>query len=87
LARRIIIRGEVKVGEWDLRFPELEEKKTCPVCSLEILENDQVFECPYCGNIMHMRCVEPWIESKGTCPICKRPLSKESQGLAEGSQT
>jgi len=84
--RRIIIGEEVKVGEWDLKFPELEERKTCPVCSAEILEGDKVFECPYCGNVMHLRCVEPWIESRGMCPICKRPLSKEGQESSEGSQ-
>jgi predicted RNA-binding Zn-ribbon protein involved in translation (DUF1610 family) len=76
LVRRVIIQEEEKVGEWDLSFGE-EEKKICPVCSTEIQEGDEVFECPYCGNVMHLRCVKPWIESRGTCPICKRPLSKE----------
>ena len=75
MVKRVIIEKEMKVGEWDLRFPG--EGKICPVCSTEILEGDPVFECPYCGNIMHLRCVKPWIASRGSCPICKRPLSKE----------
>ena len=79
---RILIEKEKKVGDWDLRFEEEENKEAraniCPVCSLEIEEDTPVFECPFCGNVMHMRCVQPWIESRGTCPICRRPLSESS---------
>ncbi|MCD6536451.1 MAG: hypothetical protein J7K49_05410 [Thaumarchaeota archaeon] len=43
-----------------------------------------MFECPYCGNVMHLRCVEPWLRSRGVCPICKRPLSQVSQASEGG---
>ncbi|MCF3653281.1 MAG: hypothetical protein L2C94_003855 [Aigarchaeota archaeon] len=77
--RRITILEEEKAGEWDLMFEE-EGKKldVCPVCSAEIHEGVPVFECPFCGNKMHARCVQPWINERGTCPICKRPLSQKA---------
>lgn len=71
--RRITIGKEEKAGEWDLGF---EEASICPVCSAEIDEGSPVFECPFCGNVMHAKCVQPWIDERGTCPICKRPLSR-----------
>jgi len=74
--RKIVIEKEESAGYWDLRFRK-PEARICPVCSTEIEEGAPVFECPHCGNIMHRRCVQPWIESRGTCPICKRPLSRE----------
>ena len=70
---RIIVKKEEKAGEWDLKFKK--GNPICPVCSTEIYEGTPIFECPYCGNVMHLRCVEPWIESRRTCPICRRPLS------------
>lgn len=83
MKKRVVISGEEKVGDWDLTFERAEEKmgaraSICPVCSLEIEERTPVFECPFCGNVMHVRCVQPWIERKGTCPICRRPLSESS---------
>ncbi|MCD6591961.1 MAG: hypothetical protein J7K78_02970, partial [Thaumarchaeota archaeon] len=76
MRRRIIIGEEEKAGEWDLRF-EKKEQQICPVCSAEIIEGSEIFKCPYCGNVMHLKCVQPWIESRKTCPICRRPLSEQ----------
>jgi len=87
LGKRIFVGREVKVGEWNF-LEEVSKKeeqvKICPVCSTEILEGSPIFECPYCGNVMHMRCVEPWLRSHGVCPICKRPLSQVSQASEGG---
>ncbi|MCX8187454.1 MAG: hypothetical protein N3F65_02450 [Nitrososphaeria archaeon] len=88
MGRRVFIGKEIKVGEWDFleEIPEKREEqvKLCPVCSTEILEGSLIFECPYCGNIMHKRCVGPWLKSHGICPICKRPLSQGSQASEGG---
>jgi len=89
LRERVIIEREEKAGDWDLRFERAEEKveakvNICPVCSTEIEKGAPVFECPFCGNIMHVKCVQPWIEKKGTCPICRRPLSESSQTIRGG---
>ena len=80
----IIVEEEEKAGDWDLRFGKGEGRakarsKICPVCSAEIEKEAPVFECPFCGNIMHVRCIQPWIEERGTCPICRRPLSESFQ--------
>ncbi|MEM0329057.1 MAG: RING finger domain-containing protein [Nitrososphaerota archaeon] len=76
--KRIILAEEKKAGEWDLEFEEEKKPDICPVCSAEIYEGVPVFECPFCGNKMHARCVQPWIDERGTCPICKRPLSQKA---------
>jgi len=69
LRGRVIVEKEEKAGEWDLKFKK--RNPVCPVCSTEIYEGTPIFECPYCGNVMHLRCVEPWIKSRRTCPICR----------------
>lgn len=78
MVKKIVIKGDVKAGEWNFLKKE-EQMKICPVCSTEILEGSLIFDCPYCGNVMHRRCVEPWLRSHGMCPICKRPLSQSPQ--------
>ncbi len=76
--KRITIDEEEKAGDWNLEFEEEKKIDICPVCSAEIHEGMPIFECPFCGNIMHAKCVQPWIDERGTCPICKRSLSQRT---------
>ena len=86
MGKRIVAGKEVKIGEWNFSSasivetrPGSRQENICPVCSTEIVEGAPTFKCPYCGNVMHLKCVEPWLKSHGVCPICKRSLSERSQ--------
>jgi len=51
-----------------------ENKKDCPICSLEI--TDDAIETSKCHNFYHGNCLKTWCNTKTNCkcPICRRSL-------------
>lgn len=61
-----------------LRFRSKKEKQTCPIYRATITEEDNMADCPECGQTFHYNHFAEWVKTKGKCPLCKEELFTES---------
>ena len=64
----------------DYEVNEEQDKKTdmCPICFIDIEENDKLIKCPKCKNISHLECMEKWLSVGNlTCVYCRSDVWKD----------
>ena len=52
---------------------------SCPICTVEFIEGDQVTRMPPCGHFVHEDCARSWFDTKNQereqrCPLCNLQL-------------
>ena len=55
--KKLIFKGEIK-------------GKNCPICKLELRENQDILGCPQCKTPFHEDHLIQWMESENSCPVC-----------------
>ena len=49
----------------------------CSICSDNVLQNDDIYKCKNCDNIIHYSCMNNWIRYNSICPLCRFDIKEE----------
>ena len=60
------------MAEKDLEKGEVLE---CPICYLDIQENEEQKITTCCQNKFHEMCLDAWLEKGTTCPMCRTVIA------------
>jgi hypothetical protein len=63
------------------KFQKLEEDKIdikdeCPICYLELGNDNNILKCPECKNYLHEECVQKWLLYNKSCVFCRSEIWK-----------
>lgn len=52
----------------------------CPICLMEMHENENLHRCYQCHKYFHMECITVWknMSTAGTCPYCRSDLKLDN---------
>ena len=70
-----IISSDAKIIASKVDYPIQNEK--CMISKLEIQDDDEVLQCPFCSSYFIKKYLEEWIGKHKTCPVCKNRLIDE----------
>jgi hypothetical protein len=54
-------------------YRESQEPKDCPICQVQLRNNDQVITLD-CAHIYHTQCISEWVKYKDECPLCRTSI-------------
>ena len=69
------ISSDAKIIATKVDYPVDHEK--CMISKLEIQDDDEVLQCPFCSSYFIKKYLEEWIGKHKTCPVCKNRLIDE----------
>lgn len=69
------ISSDAKIIATKVDYPVDHEK--CMISKLEIQDDDDVLQCPFCSSYFIKKYLEEWIGKHKTCPVCQNRLIDE----------
>jgi predicted nucleic acid-binding Zn finger protein len=65
--KRKLCTKEEEINKKDLR-----KNDNCGICFELINEEDNIFGCPFCKNILHQFCWNQWLKVNNSCVFCRK---------------
>lgn len=50
--------------------------KSCPVCLMELRDQEELAELPKCTHQFHKECLRMWLGKADTCPTCRATVAR-----------
>jgi len=69
------ISSDSKIIASKVDYPVENEK--CMISKLEIQDDDEVLQCPFCSSYFVKKYLEEWVGKNKTCPVCQNRLIEE----------
>ena len=56
---------------------KLQDDDFCMICKLDLREENEILQCPFCRSLFHKEHLEEWLTIKKTCPVCSQKFDKK----------
>lgn len=69
--KKIDEKDNINMYSYKISYPELYDKKECPICFENLKIKDEVYLIK-CGHLFHKKCLKLWIQKYNiNCPTCR----------------